>query len=293
MKHSKKYGVERRQFLKYMAAVSAIPFSSCRTTSPVITRPQFEDYPFKLSVASGDPEPDGVVIWTRLSPLPLDGGGMPSESIETFWEVATDEAFSNIVQKGTALAVSQLGHSVHVEVTGLKSAHSYFYRFHAGNDTSPVGRTRTAPAKDFMPNRMRFAFTSCQHYESGYFNSYPHMAGEDLDLIVHLGDYIYEYGGVDNRPRKHLGAEIETLDEYRTRYSQYRLDEMLADAHRLFPWLVTWDDHEFDNNYANLVSEEDGISPEKFLARRMNAYQAYYEFMPLRRRSFPQGPHMT
>ena len=293
MKYSKKYGVERRQFLKYMAAVSAIPFSSCRTTSPVLTRPQFEDYPFKLSVASGDPEPDGVVIWTRLSPLPLDGGGMPSESIETFWEVATDEAFGNIVKKVTAIATPQLGHSVHVEVTGLKSAHSYFYRFHAGNDTSPVGRTRTAPAKDFMPNRMRFAFTSCQHYESGYFNSYPHMVEEDLDLIVHVGDYMYEYGGVDNRPRKHLGAEIETLDEYRTRYSQYRLDEMLADAHRLFPWLVTWDDHEFDNNYANLVSEEDGISPEKFLARRMNAYQAYYEFMPLRRRSFPQGPHMT
>ena len=293
MKYSKKYGVERRQFLKYMAAVSAIPFSSCRTTSPVLTRPQFEDYPFKLSVASGDPEPDGVVIWTRLSPLPLDGGGMPSESIETFWEVATDEAFGNIVKKGTAIATPQLGHSVHVEVTGLKSAHSYFYRFHAGNDTSPVGRTRTAPAMNSMPNRMRFAFTSCQHYESGYFNSYPHMVEEDLDLIVHLGDYIYEYGGVDNRPRKHLGAEIETLDEYRTRYAQYRLDEMLADAHRLFPWLVTWDDHEFDNNYANLVSEEDGISPEKFLARRMNAYQAYYEFMPLRRRSFPQGSNMT
>ena len=118
------------------------------------------------------------------------------------------------------------------------------------------------------------------------------MVEEDLDLIIHLGDYIYEYGGVDNRPRKHLGAEIETLDEYRTRYAQYRLDGMLADAHRLFPWLVTWDDHEFDNNYANLVSEQDGISPEKFLARRMNAYQAYYEFMPLRKRSFPQGPHM-
>ena len=255
-----------------MAAVSAIPFSSCRTTSPVITRPQFEDYPFKPSVASCDPEPDGVVIWTRLSPLPLDGGGMPSESIETFWEVATDEAFSNIVRKGTALAAHQLGHSVHVEVSGSKSAHFYFYRFHAGNYTSPVGRTRTAPAMNSMPNRMRFAFTSCQHYEGGYFNSYPHIVEEDLDLIVHLGDYVYEYGGVDNRPRKHLGAEIETLDEYRTRYAQYRLDGMLADAHRLFPWLVTWDDHEFDNNYANLVSEGDGISPEKFLARRMNAY---------------------
>ena len=126
MKCSKKYGVERRQFLKYMAAVSAISFSSCRTTSPVITRTQFEDYPFKLSVSSGDPEPDGVVIWTRLSPLPLDGGGMPSESIETFWEVANDEAFNDIVQKGTAHAIPQLGHSVHVEVSGLKSAHSYF-----------------------------------------------------------------------------------------------------------------------------------------------------------------------
>ena len=292
MKCSKKYGVDRRQFLKYMAAVSAIPFSSCRTTSPVITRPQFEDYPFKLSVASGDPEPDGVVLWTRLAPLPLDGGGMPSEPIETFWEVANDEAFSDIVQKGTAHAIPQLGHSVHVEVSGLKPAHSYFYRFHAGNYTSPVGRTRTAPAMNSMPKRMRFAFTSCQHYESGYFNSYPHIVEEDLDLIIHLGDYIYEYGGVDNRPRKHLGGEIETLDEYRTRYAQYRLDGMLADAHRLFPWLVTWDDHEFDNNYANLVSEQDGISPEKFLARRMNAYQAYYEFMPLRKRSFPQGPHM-
>ena len=218
---------------------------------------------------------------------------MPEEPIRTSWEVATDEGFSNIVREGTALAVPQLGHSVHVEVTGLKPGHSYFYRFHAGSETSPVGRTRTAPARDSLPERMRFAFTSCQHYESGYFNSYPHMAQEDLDLIVHLGDYIYEYGGVDNRPRKHLGSEIVTLDQYRTRYAQYRLDRMLADAHRLFPWLVTWDDHEFDNNYANLVSEEDGISPEKFLARRMNAYQAYYEFMPLRRRSFPQGPHMT
>jgi len=294
MNSSKRYGVERRQFLKYMAAVSAIPFSSCRTTSPVITRPQFEDYPFKLSVASGDPEPDGVVLWTRLAPLPLDdGGGMPSEPIETFWEVANDEAFRNIVQKGTAHAIPQLGHSVHVEVTGLKSAHSYFYRFHAGAHTSPVGRTRTAPAEDSMPERVRFAYTSCQNYESGYFNGYPHMVKEDLDLIVHLGDYIYEYGGVNNRPRKHIGAEVESLDEYRTRYAQYRLDRMLAEAHRQFPWLVTWDDHEFDNNYANLVSEEDGISPEKFLARRMNAYQAYYEFMPLRRRSFPQGPHMT
>jgi len=293
MKRPKRYGVERREFLKYMTVVSAIPFAACHTTVPVVSRPRFTDYPFKLNVASGDPEPDGVVLWTRLAPKPLEGGGMPAEPVRTHWEVATDEAFTHIVRQGTALALPQLGHSVHVEVTGLKPHHWYFYRFHAGNETSPVGRTRTAPVADAMPERMRFAFTSCQHYESGYFNGYPHMAKEDLDLIVHLGDYIYEYRGIDNRPRKHLGPEIETLDEYRTRYAQYRLDDMLADAHRLFPWLVTWDDHEFDNNYANLVSEEEGIAPEKFLARRMNAYQAYYEFMPLRRRSFPRGPHMT
>ena len=166
--------------------------AACRTISPVVERPRFADYPFKLNVASGDPEPDGVVLWTRLAPQPLDGGGMPEEPIRTSWEVATDEGFSNIVREGAALAVPQLGHSVHVEVTGLKPGHSYFYRFHAGNETSPVGRTRTAPARDSLPERMRFAFTSCQHYESGYFNSYPHMAQEDLDLIVHLGDYIYD-----------------------------------------------------------------------------------------------------
>ena len=191
MKRPKRYGVERRDFLKYMAVVSAIPFAACRTTGPVVERPRFADYPFKLNVASGDPEPDGVVLWTRLAPKPLEGGGMPAEPVRTRWEVATDEAFTNVVRQGTALALPQLGHSVHVEVTGLKPHHWYFYRFHAGNETSPVGRTRTAPATDAMPERTRFAFTSCQHYESGYFNGYPHMAKEDLDLIVHLGDYIY------------------------------------------------------------------------------------------------------
>ncbi len=233
-----------------------------------------------------------MVIWTRLAPQPLDGGGMPKEPVAVHWEVASDETFSDVVRKGTALAMPQLGHSVHVEVDGLQPHRWYFYRFHAGDEVSPIGRTRTAPATDAMPDLLRFAFTSCQHFESGYFNGYPHMQQEDLDLVIHLGDYIYEYGGTDNGPRKHIGREIVTLDNYRTRYSQYRLDMALQDTHRLFPWLVTWDDHEFDNNYANLVSEEEGISPEAFLARRMNAYQAYYEFMPLRRRSFPHGPDM-
>jgi len=291
-RHNRRYGIPRREFLQYVAAVSAIPTIATRAVGSVNERPKFSSNPFALGVASGDPEPDGVVIWTRLAPQPLDGGGMPNEAVRTRWEVATDAAFANPVRKGTAVAMPQLGHSVHVEVDGLQPQRTYFYRFHAGGETSPVGRTRTAPAIDAMPDRLRFAFTSCQHYETGYFNGYPHMQQEDLDLVIHLGDYIYEAAGIDKRPRKHIGGEIVRLDDYRTRYTQYRLDKTLQDTHRLFPWLVTWDDHEFDNNYANLVSEEDGISPEAFLARRMHAYQAYYEFMPLRRRSFPRGPHM-
>ncbi|HCS53629.1 MAG TPA: alkaline phosphatase, partial [Planctomycetaceae bacterium] len=288
---NKTYGVDRRYFLRYLATVSAIPTLAFRAEASE-ANPQFQSNPFTLGVASGDPAPDGVVIWTRLSPEPLAGGGMPNHPVQTHWEVAHDEKFEKVVRSGVAIAMPQLGHSVHVEVEGLEPGRWYFYRFHAGQETSPVGRTKTTPSMDVMPDRMRFAFTSCQHYETGYFNGYPHMQQEDLDLVVHLGDYIYEYGGQDKKPRKHIGKEIETLDEYRTRYSQYRLDETLQETHRLFPWLVTWDDHEFDNNYANLVSEQEGISPEEFLIRRMNAYQAYYEFMPLRRSSFPQGPNM-
>lgn len=289
----RRYGVGRREFLRYMAAVSAIPSIPLWAEEQVADTPTFDVDPFAFGVASGDPEADGLVIWTRLAPQPLEvAGGMEPIPVRVQWQVANDEAFTDVVRAGSAMAMPQLGHSVHVEVDGLKPHRWYFYRFTVGDVTSPVGRTRTAPAIDSLPEELRFAVTSCQHYETGYFNGYPHMQQEDLDLVVHLGDYIYEYKGVDNRPRKHIGGEINTLDDYRTRYSQYRLDKTLKDTHRLFPWLVTWDDHEFDNNYANLISEEDGISPEAFLARRANAYQAYYEFMPLRRRSFPHGPNM-
>jgi alkaline phosphatase D len=287
-----KYGVPRREFLQYIAMVSTVPYWQNSVYGRINESPKFAAYPFSLGVASGDPETDGVVIWTRLSPDPLGGGGLDPEPIRVEWEVSQDEAFSKIVKKGKCLATPQLGHSVHVELTGLSPHNWYYYRFHSGSETSPVGRTRTAPMRKDMPDKMKFAFTSCQHLESGFFNGYPHMQNEDLDLVIHLGDYIYEYAGKDNRVRKHLGKEVESLDEYRLRYSQYRMDEDLQETHRVFPWLVTWDDHEFDNNYANLVSEQDGVSPESFLARRMNAYQAYYEFMPLRKRSFPQGPDM-
>ena len=148
------------------------------------------------------------------------------------------------------------------------------------------------PLPGAMPDRLRFAFASCQHYETGYYTAYEHMIQEDLDLIVHLGDYIYEGAGKENRVRKHTGDEIISVADYRNRYALYKTDPALQAAHAAAPWLVTWDDHEVDNNYASDISEELSVDREAFRIRRANAYKAYYEHMPLRRASLPQGPDM-
>ena len=252
----------------------------------------FQPSAFPLGVASGDPTSDGVVLWTRLALDPLNGGGMPPEDVEVVWEVARDEGMADVVRRGTSVAREVLGHSVHVEVDGLEPGRWYWYRFRAGADESTVGRTRTLPAAGAGADRLRFAFASCQHYEQGYYTAYRHMAEDDLDLVFHLGDYIYEYEGRDGRVRKHTGDEIELVDDYRNRYALYRSDPDLQAAHAAFPWVVTWDDHEVDNNYANLVSEEEGLPAELFRRRRAAAYQAYYEHMPLRRSSLPNGPDL-
>jgi len=234
-----------------------------------------------------------VVLWTRLATRPLEpDGGMPPEKVDVQWEIADDEGMKKVVRRGTAVAVPQLGHSVHVEADGLKPDRWYFFRFRAGDATSPLGRTRTLPEPAAKPDKLRFAFASCQHYETGLFTAYEHMAKDDLDLVFHLGDYIYEDAGRDKQVRKHLGRETQTLEEYRIRYSQYRLDPLLQAMHARCPWFVTWDDHEFDNNYANDISEKKDVDPVEFLLRRANAYQAYYEMMPLRRRSLPHGPDL-
>jgi alkaline phosphatase D len=141
-----------------------------------------------------------------------------------------------------------------------------------------------------MPGQLNFAFASCQHYEQGLFTGLGHMAREELDLVVHLGDYIYEYGGIDGKVRKHTGPEITTLEHYRNRYGQYQTDPHLQAAHAHCPWLVTWDDHEVDNDYATFHSEQPGVSAASFMKRRANAYQAYYEHLPLRRTSITTGP---
>ncbi|MFM1801225.1 MAG: Alkaline phosphatase, partial [Planctomycetota bacterium] len=250
--------------------------------------------PFALGVASGDPTSGGVVLWTRLAPKPLEPfGGMPADMIHVSWVIAEDEQLTKIVKKGQTLATPQLGHSVHVEVEGLKPGHPYFYQFRSGEAVSPIGRTRTMPAGDSLPESFKFAFASCQHYEHGYFTAYQDMLEQNPDMVIHLGDYIYEYKGQDKKVRKHLGEEIQSLDDYRIRHSQYRLDTHLNKMHASCPWLVTWDDHEFDNNCAGGISEELNADPVEYLKRRANAYQAYYEMMPLRRRSLPKGPDMT
>lgn len=252
----------------------------------------FATNPFTLGIASGDPAPDGVVLWTRLAPDPLNGGGMPPEDVPVKWRVAKDENMRDIVQSGTATATAAMGHSVHVELSGLEPARWYWYQFSVGSEESVVGRTRTAPAVSASPEKLAFAFASCQNWQAGYFTPYQHMAKEDLDLIVHLGDYIYE-GGIStgDGPRKHNSAEITSLADYRNRYALYKSDPNLQAVHAAFPWVVTWDDHEVENNYANLIRENNNPAGD-FQARRAAAYQAYYEHQPLRRASLPKGADM-
>ena len=260
--------------------------------APAAARPVRD--PFTLGVASGDPTPGGVVLWTRLAPEPAapDGrGGMPDRVVPVQWQVAEDERFARVVAEGTALARPELGHSVHVEVDGLVPGAEYVYRFKAGPELSPVGRTRTAPAAGARLDRFAFAFTSCQAYTDGLFTAHRRMAEEELDLVVQLGDYIYEGAGSATQFRRHEGVgEPLTVAGYRNRYAQYKGDPDLQASHAAAPWVVVLDDHEIDNNWADEVPQDPERQPrEAFLARRRAALQVYYEHQPLRRASLPTG----
>jgi alkaline phosphatase D len=282
----------RRSLLTGGLALCGLSAARLRGASSVAISPRaLRFFPFTLGIASGDPTPDGMVLWTRLAPDPLRGGGMPPVPVEVVWEVADDDQMQRVVRQGVARAVPDWAHSVHVEVAGLKPDRWYWYRFRVGDASSPVGRTRTMPAEGARVDRLRFAFASCQHYETGYFTALRHLAEEDLDLAFHLGDYIYEGRGNETQVRYHTGPEIVTLEHYRNRHAQYRTDRDLQAAHAAFPWVVTWDDHEVDNNYAADLSENNDPR-DVFLLRRAAAYQAYYEHMPLRRTSIPAGPSM-
>ncbi|MBF6354966.1 alkaline phosphatase D family protein [Nocardia higoensis] len=293
--------IPRRQALRLAATGSvAVLVGTSAASSGRFRAPRWSADPFTLGVASGDPAPDSVVLWTRLAPDPLapDGhGGMMNAPVSVDYEIAHDEHFRSVVRRGTAVATRELAHSVHPEIHGLEPDRWYHYRFRAGSVISPVGRTRTAPARGQAVERLRFAFASCQAWSAGYFTAYEHLAAEDLELVVHLGDYIYEKSWRHNRLDEPavLTGEATDLTGYRLRYAQGKAEQPLRDAHAAFPWIVTFDDHEVDNNWA---ADHPGLGfdiyrlPALFRRRRAAAFQAMYEHQPLRRAQLPNGPSM-
>jgi alkaline phosphatase D len=255
--------------------------------------------PFSLGVASGAPRPDGFVLWTRLAPDPLSSnpetpGGMSGADVTLRYEIANDPGMTKIVRHGSATAEQAFAYSVHLDVAGLQPGRSYWYRFLNGDAVSPIGRAITLPSLGSALRKVRFGFVSCANYEHGYFSAYRHLTGEDPEFVLFLGDYIYETIE-QSRPivRRHSdGIEAATLPTYRNRYAQYRLDPDLQGLHAQVPAIVTWDDHEVQNDYANKWSETFD-DPEQFLIRRAAAYQAFYEHMPVRPIvSRPNGPSM-
>jgi alkaline phosphatase D len=291
----------RRLLLKGLTASGLLLASGEALAQRIWTNPVFKADPFSLGVACGDPTANGFVIWTKLAPEPLaEHGGMPMRTLEVAWEVASDESFTQIVQHGTALARPELGHAVHVEIGGLEPERAYAYRFTCGGVRSAVGRGRTFPEAGASPQRMSFGVLGCQRYEDGFFTAFRHAAAENFDFVFHYGDYIYEYRTIRPGDRQLPVArvmpgepdEIYALSDYRRRYALYKLDPDLQAAHASAPWLVSFDDHEVDNNWAGLVPEERGVPPEIFALRRAAAFQAWYEHMPLRRSAIPSGPNI-
>ncbi|MGW2621259.1 alkaline phosphatase D family protein [Micromonospora taraxaci] len=267
------------------AGVAVTPRQGARAAVP---------YPFKLGVASGDPAPDSVVLWTRLAPSPLnaDGqGGMANADVTVEWQVSTTDRFTSLVASGSVIARYADAHSVHAIAGGLAADSDYYYRFRAQGQISPVGRTRTAPAPSSFGRDLVMAFASCAHYEAGYYTAYRRMAEDNPGLILHLGDYIYEGGVNTSAVRQHVGAEIVSLADYRRRYALYKSDPDLQAAHAAAPWLVVPDDHEVENNYANMVRNDSSpaLTAAQWTARRTAAYRAYYENMPLRPASASSG----
>lgn len=244
---------------------------------------------FQLGVASGEPAADGVVLWTRLAmdPIALDGlGGMPDQAVPVMWQVAKDESFRRVVRAGAELARPEAAHSVHVELDGLQPGAEYFYRFRVGTEISPAGRTVTSPAPGTTSRELNLAFTSCADYQTGWFTAYRRMAEDHPDLIAFLGDYLYEYGDYKYPVRDQAGGECLDLAGYRLRHAQHKADPDLQQAHAIAPWAVVWDDHDIENGWAGDIPEQ---PDPNFLKRRADAFQAYYENMPLRKAQQPNG----
>jgi alkaline phosphatase D len=235
---------------------------------------------FPLGVASGCPRPTSVVLWTRV------GRAGP-----VAWTIAEDESMRRVVRNGSAPAEERWANSVHVDVEGLRPGRPYWYRFTASGEASPIGRTRTAPAPTDRLSALRFAFASCAQYEQGFYAAYRHMADEELDAVLFVGDYIYEASWGRNLVRRHTGGRCTLLHEYRERYAQYKSDPDLQAAHAAHPWILTWDDHEVTDDYTADIGPQDP-DPARFLQQRAAAYQAYWEHMPLSNAMRPDGSSM-
>ena len=252
------------------------------TTSPVPQTDLTSD-PFTLGVASGDPTDQSVILWTRLAIDSLNGGGMPAKDIEVLWEVSSTDAFDDIVSSGLVTAEERFGHTVHIDVPLSTGESIVFYRFRIGDYVSPIGKTRlSSPSGSTTP--IKVAAVSCQNYTDGFYNAYADLVEQSPDLVTFLGDYIYEsgVGTLDaTTVRLHNSDEIKDLVAYRNRYALYRSDPLLQAAHAVCPWVITWDDHEVENNYANLTPQ-DSADAEGHAARRAAAYQAWWEHMPVR-----------
>ncbi|MFF9084924.1 alkaline phosphatase D family protein [Streptomyces sp. NPDC014991] len=246
---------------------------------------------FLHGVASGDPLPDGVLLWTRVTPVPeaIPGSGTGPDT-EVGWVVARDRALTDIVARGSTTATAGSDHTVKADIRGLAPATDYWFRFSAGGTDSPVARTRTAPAANADVSGLRFGVVSCANWEAGYFAAYRHLAARnDLDAWLHLGDYIYEYKSGEYAARgtvvrPHAPAnEILTLADYRTRHARYKTDPDLQALHLKAPVIAIWDDHEFADNAwsGGAVNHTEGAEGT-WSARQAAAKQAYFEWMPVR-----------
>ncbi len=296
----------RRRFFTVTAAAAALAFTTNLPArgaagSRELDAARISSDPFTLGIASGDPFPGSVLLWTRLAPAPYEpGGGLPEQYVVVHWEVAIDERFALTVRSGVAVAYPEYNHSLHIEVDGLEPDRVYYYRFKTGAWISETGRTRTAPATTAAAATLSYAAVACQAYHDGYYTVHRHLAQDDVDVVLHLGDYLYEYavnstGGARNYTDRKLpdvfNREAMTLEDYRLRYALYKSDPDLRAVHAAHPFVVTWDDHETENNYAGSISENND-PPETFLLRRAAAYRAYWENQPLRSAQLPSGPDL-
>ncbi len=290
--------MNRREFLLQSAhtAASVAWFSlfGPHTLAKASPRPwHSQQAVFTLGVASGEPRPNSVVLWTRLAPAPLEAqGGMPDQAITVRWELAHDEQFSRIAQQGEMVTDAQRAHTVHVDVRGLASDRHYFYRFIAGRQSSPIGRTRTAPDITSKPERLRIALASCQHFEMGYFGVHREIAEQDVDLVLFVGDYLYQYNVKPYMRVRHHALELSdtpSLLDLRIHHASYKLDPNLRAAHAAHPWLLMWDDQEVRNDYDGLNDPGEVPNAATFLQVRQRAYRAYYEHLPISPTRAPSG----